>query len=820
METLRNESQQTFMEKKSEEVLTNKDGHYAIPVLIYGLAAAGIILAGFNNTWAWAISGGALSIVIYGASTSFLPRLSGYAASLSLGILSAQLVFQMQKFPQLNIIFFIAASVLILYKQWKVFIPLAFVFITHQVIYLSINPSEIFQTLPVIIAFPVFLILVVIISFHLFKVQALKESIERKYQLQRKNLESNINYAKEIAAGNYEAANSSTSDDILGQSLIEMSKNLKIAAEEDKNRSWAMAGIARITEIIRNSNHDTEQLVNQLISYIVKYLGATQGSIFVINEGDGSKYLELKASYAYDRKKFIEKRIELGEGLVGQAVLEKESVYLTDIPQNYLRITSGLGGANPNALIIVPLKTEEDVVGVLEIASFNEFQAHQREFLEKASENIASSITQSKNNSHTTQLLIESQVLAEQLKAQEEELRQNMEELKATQEDIQRKNLEMEAAEKELTESKNYLHSVIDSIPNPVFVKDRDHKLIMINQAYCKLIQIPAESLMGKTDREIFPKEQAELFWNSDEQAFVTRKPHVSQEEIPSPDGNRTIITTKSTFETSSGLFLVGAIMDITERVALEQELHREKYLMEALMKSTSDNIYFKDLQSRFMRVSDNMAPIFKFDSTAGLIGKSDFDFFTKEHAQPAYDGEQEIIRTGKPIKNLIEKETWEGGKVTYASTTKMPLVDLNGKVVGTFGISRDVTETIKTELELKRKEALHKLILQNSSEICSITDKEGTITYLTPSFHKLMGYDENATNNAKIYDFIHEGDVKLLSGKIAELLASTTEKSIDLNLRYKTVNGSFIVMESILQNYTDENSEKGVVINSRRKCE
>ena len=125
--------------------------------------------------------------------------------------------------------------------------------------------------------------------------------------------------------------------------------------------------------------------------------------------------------------------------------------------------------------------------------------------------------------------------------------------------------------------------------------------------------------------------------------------------------------------------------------------------LLRSLMDNSSDNIYFKDLQSHFVRVNDAFARWMNLSSPDDVVGKSDFDFFTEEHARPAYDDEQRIISTGKPILGKEEKETWPDGRVTWVSTSKMPIHNERGDVVGTFGISRDITEHKQAEMNATR---------------------------------------------------------------------------------------------------------------------
>ena len=158
--------------------------------------------------------------------------------------------------------------------------------------------------------------------------------------------------------------------------------------------------------------------------------------------------MELAACYAWDKKKFLEKKIYKGEGLSGQAWIEGDVIYLTEVPNDYVSITSGLGESNPRSVLIVPLKLNDEIHGVIEMASFKEYDDFEVEFVERIAENIASTISSVKVNERTQKLLEESTLMTEQMRAQEEEMRQNMEELQATQEKIGRDQLDRESREK------------------------------------------------------------------------------------------------------------------------------------------------------------------------------------------------------------------------------------------------------------------------------------------------------------------------------------------------------------------------------------
>lgn len=252
-------------------------------------------------------------------------------------------------------------------------------------------------------------------------------------------LRSTSGFAENIGNGNYQADFTPLSEnDVLGNALINMRNNLEKVAEADKRRNWTTEGIARFGEILRKNNDNLTKLADEIIANLVKYTRANQGGLFIINNMEAQPFLELKSCYAWDKKKYLEQKIYAGEGLTGQAWQEKEKIYVTEVPNDYITITSGLGEANPRSVLIVPLKLNDEIYGIIEMASFNEFASYEIEFVEKIAESIASTVSSAKINERTQYLLEDSTILTEQMRAQEEEMRQNMEELQATQEEMQR----------------------------------------------------------------------------------------------------------------------------------------------------------------------------------------------------------------------------------------------------------------------------------------------------------------------------------------------------------------------------------------------
>ncbi len=291
------------------------------------------------------------------------------------------------------------------------------------------------------------------INFHIEEARSQDEIGKMKTQLAYlvKGLQRTSSFAHEIGEGRLDAAYQPLSEeDVLGNSLLEMRCSLQKANNdeidrkiEEEHRNWRTSGLAKFAEILRRDNNDIEALSYNVISNLVKYLEVNQGGIFILNDEGYDKILEMKACYAFDRKKFAEKQVLPGEGLVGLCYLEGESIYLTDIPDKYITITSGLGDDNPRALFICPLKVNGKIYGIIELASFREFEPYQLEFIEKVSESIAATIATVRVSLRTERLLEQTKLQAEELANQEEELRQNMEEMQTTQEEMKRREADM-----------------------------------------------------------------------------------------------------------------------------------------------------------------------------------------------------------------------------------------------------------------------------------------------------------------------------------------------------------------------------------------
>ncbi|QCK15261.1 GAF domain-containing protein [Mangrovivirga cuniculi] len=267
------------------------------------------------------------------------------------------------------------------------------------------------------------------------------------------NLGEKSEYARAIGEGNLDyELNNLDENDVLGKALVEMKFNLRKSREEEEKRNWVTKGQAHFSDMLRiKSGTDLKEFFARLLKDFVDYVEVNQAGIFLLNDDDPDNlFLELVSAYAFDRRKYLNKNIQIGEGLVGQSYLEKKPIYLTDVPDEYVNIKSGLGDATPRCVYIMPLVENEMVLGVLEIASFKVLPDHHLELIEKLGESLAATIGALKMNERTKQLLEQTKEQAEMMRSQEEEMRQNMEELQATQEEMGRRQKESDKQNEEL----------------------------------------------------------------------------------------------------------------------------------------------------------------------------------------------------------------------------------------------------------------------------------------------------------------------------------------------------------------------------------
>ncbi|MCH8829755.1 MAG: PAS domain-containing protein, partial [Planctomycetes bacterium] len=341
-------------------------------------------------------------------------------------------------------------------------------------------------------------------------------------------------------------------------------------------------------------------------------------------------------------------------------------------------------------------------------------------------------------------------------------------------------------AEAALSESEAVFHSLVENLPLNMLRKDADGRVAFGNQRYCETIGRPLEELIGKTDFDLFPAELARKYTEDDRRVIETGEVLHEVEEHRTPDGETIFVEVfKSPVRNSAGENAGVQVMfwDVSERKRVEAELNYERELLQKMMENIPDSIYFKDAESRFVRISRALSERFGLQDPAAAIGKSDADFFTEEHAQQARRDELAIMRSGEPVIGLVEKETWADGRETWVSTTKLPLQDSAGKSIGTFGISRDITtqkqaeenlaranreleaeiaERRKVENDLARERDLLRTLMDHLPDPISVKDAECRYLMVNTSMMKLLGLES-------LLQVVGKTDFDLLPQELAE---------------------------------------------------
>lgn len=512
-------------------------------------------------------------------------------------------------------------------------------------------------------------------------------------------------------------------NDALGNSLLNMRENLKKASLEeqerklqDEHRNWVNSGLAKFGDILRQNNDKLEALSDSVTQELVNYLKANQGGLFVVSEDDESEpKLELLSTFAYNRKKSKNKTILFGEGLIGNCAVEKQTIYLKEIPEDYIEITSGLGEAPPRTLLIVPLKLEDKVFGVIEIASFNNLLKHEIEFVEKIGENIASTLSAVKNSIRTNQLLEQSQQQREEMAAQEEEMRQNMEEMQATQEEMARKTIEMEGITSaineallfcELSQSGSFQFANLNFLEKFGHTKDTIEDVSIKEFIHPDDISSFNEVWNTVTKGEIF---KGTLKWqNKYDEEFYTLA-----SITPAFDQNNELYK----------IFYLGQDITDTKKIELKAKQQAEE-IEQNLIKLQEEQKITKQQEediSALLQALDNtclvteISPegeiLFINNKNVETLGDSKDKIEGKFHYELDFEAKTKPEKYKKFWANILEGNTEKrdfslnvNGKNVWISEQYTPVRDKSGKITKIINIGIDITEGKEKEMLLQRQ--------------------------------------------------------------------------------------------------------------------
>ncbi|MGD0458083.1 MAG: PAS domain S-box protein [Terriglobia bacterium] len=353
---------------------------------------------------------------------------------------------------------------------------------------------------------------------------------------------------------------------------------------------------------------------------------------------------------------------------------------------------------------------------------------------------------------------------------------------------VSRDITERKQAEKVLEERTAYLNTLIDISPVGIAVLDKEERIQMCNPAFERLFLFSREEMQGfNLDELIIPTELVSEAESLTRQTLGGASVHATSRRRRK-DGTLVDVEIYAVplVVDDKPLGFLGLYQDVTKRKQAEEALAQERDLLGTLMDNLPDTIYFKDRESRFTRINKALAKGFGLSDPGQAIGKTDFDFFTAEHAQQAYNDEQEVITTGKPMTAKEEKETWPDGRVTWVSTTKMPFRDANGAIIGTFGVSHDITERKRAEEALRTSEERYRELFENASDLVYTTDLEGRLTSLNRVAEQTLGYSREEAAQMNLRQLVNPRHWQRVEQTRQRLLAGDSAVTLELEITAK----------------------------------
>jgi PAS domain S-box-containing protein len=560
----------------------------------------------------------------------------------------------------------------------------------------SANPSLwIINVLPIIFIY----ITYITVKKHQDKVSFLEEELHQKDQ----DINKNALFAKTIGEGNYQSPfQISDEDDVLGKSLLVMRDNLLENNKKESEQNWITKGKDEVSYILRLHNN-LEELSYEVLVKLIKYINIIQGALYIYN--DDKQALVNLATYAYNRKKFINQEFKIGQGLIGQCAYEQDIVYRTEIPDDYASITSGiLGDKKPKSLIIVPLITDEKLQGVIEFASIdNQISELTIRFLREMGEIIARTIFNLRINQKTEQLLLEAQQMTQELKENEEELRQNAEEMRATHEELEKSNLQLESKIKEVENAQKRLHSLLENASEIISIYSSSQKLTYISPSVTKILgYTPQEMMSGKDMDRLTRKGEQELNDMFQKLLDSPRVPITIQYTFMKKDGTKLFleVTGRNLLDDSAINGIILNSQDITERKRAEKE-ERMRSKMQALSENSPDMIMRLNTSGQFF-YANPMVEEYLGIPVKDLINQT---LNSVELNESLATFLKETIKSIKTSKVKVESDLTFNSRLgeTIMHISAIPEFNENELETILF-VSHDITEAKRIELEIQDK--------------------------------------------------------------------------------------------------------------------
>ena len=610
--------------------------------------------------------------------------------------------------------------------------------ITNDIEFSFANLAQMHISNPVLFIIDVLPLCFYFIARFLSKTTTKKTSdFEAKIKDQTENIRKNAQFAQKIGEGDFSFDQMSIDkNDILGKSLIKMRNDLVASKNKEIEENWIAQGKDKISNILR-LHTDINDLAYDSLVNLINYIDVTQGAFYVFEE-EKKKIINI-ATFAYNRKKYVTQEFKIGEGLIGQAAFEMGTIYRTEIPDDYITITSGiLGDEKPSCILIVPLITDEKLQGIIEFASLKNDITHLKiNFVEELSDILARTLFNLKVNARTEKLLKEAQEMTEELRENEEELRQNAEEMRVTQDELEKTNETLEKQILEVENAQKRLHSLLENASEVISIYDENMNLKYVSPSVAKIYGYSIEEMIDGKDTERLTTQGVKDIKQMFKKLLSSPNTSLSiQYTYMRKDGEKIYIesTGRNLLHDPAISGIIINSQDITERKRAEKE-ERMKSQMQALSENSPDMIIRLNIEGQFFYVNP-IVKIFTGIDTKEVIKKSveevNFDAQITTFFKDTID---KIKETQQKFNTEIIFPTNFGDRIMQVNS--IPEFNDEKELETILVVAHDITEMKNIEMEIqdKNKKITESINYAKRIQGSILPDTKFIQTYLPNSF-------------------------------------------------------------------------------------
>lgn len=505
--------------------------------------------------------------------------------------------------------------------------------------------------------------------------------------------------------------------------------------KEEEQRHWTSEGLAKFGAILRENVDNLDKLSSQITSNLTKYLNTQQAGFFIINDDNGEKSFEMISLFAFERKKFPDRKLNWGEGLIGASAIEQKTIFIKDSSNSFVDITSGLGKANPRSILIVPIKDNEGIVhGILELASFKVFEKFEINFVEQVAESIGLTMATIQTSLRTQELLKESQKQAEMLAQQEETMRRNIEEIEKERQETDKKLRSLKIFAEAVDNS--ILHIDVNTNGEISFVND--NVLQIFNYQKGQLVGNEFCILMPQTDKEWFEQIWKEMIENHKRQIMELKLVDSKNNTIWVVCSFFPVISDEKTVEKISML-----AVDFSDK---QQIINEDRQTLSAFV-----NFFYKadfDLKGNFISVSDNFKKILNIEDDISSLNVLDLYHENEKEQFSVIWSNITKGREYRSSKKIIGKNNTE----IELELLFTPILDLNNQISKIDFIAIDITESQNIKKDLEKLKLEYDNNLKKLNELSSDTQKQIT----KAKSDTALKYDEKI-ESLKLYKHLFE---------------------------------------------------------------